>query len=69
MDNKDKYKDCVKIDLSKIPEHVKEDLARTVYHCVKDFFENITPEQQARFEQWCEEYHRKQKASDDVGRG
>lgn len=57
----DKKNNSPRIDVSKIPESTRLELARVTYHAVRDFFSNITPEQQADYEQWLKEYRSRQK--------
>lgn len=59
MDNK--KNNCLKIDVSKIPESIRLELARAAYRPARDFFSNIPPEQQADYEQWLKEYRSRQK--------
>lgn len=57
----DKKNNCVEIDVSKIPESTRMELARGAYRAARDFFSNITPEQQADYEKWLKEYRSRQK--------
>ena len=57
----DKKKHYIEIDVSKIPESTQLELARVTYHADRVFFSNITPEQQADYEQWLKEYRGRQK--------
>ena len=59
----DKKNNCLEIDVSKIPESTRLELARVTYHAVRDFFSNITPEQRADYEQWLKEYRSRQKGT------
>ena len=60
MDDKKNYP---KIDLSKMPESALEDFLRATDKAVTEYFKNITPEQQAHYEQWCKEYDRRKEGS------
>ena len=46
-------------DLSKVPPHVLEEHCRVLYKSMREFFSNMTPEQEAAFLHWCAEYDRK----------
>ena len=61
----DKKKNYPRIDISKIPESTWQELVRVTHQAVIDFFSNITPEQQAHYEQWCKEYDRRKKRTND----
>lgn len=57
----DKKNNCVEIDVSKIPESTRMELAKVAYRAARNFFSNITTEQQADYEQWLKEYRSRQK--------
>ena len=58
----------VRIDTSLIPDAVRDELARVVLEKVRKYFANITPEQQAKFEKWKAEYHRKRREEAQGGK-